>query len=356
MTNELAPLPQSVSVEQANAWITLAEGKNNLMQHLSAQALAMQKILIDLNKCEDYRKIDESLATYRKQHDEMVKTRKAFTSQIEKGIIQPLMAKEKEVDPKENPLYNEMANKSLQKRKEEAAAAEKENQRLRELGEFKAHVQNGWLAVELAYTKALRDKVLENYTTDLSAGVRRRIEDTTLTLDSVEIPKMEKFTASIITREEMASIYNSIPKPNFDDICVKIGTEQVDMYRNFESDLKNKEQAIAHQKNAALLKEKDDENKAKSEAAITTLITTSEVVEVVAPKIKKSVKVVIVESPEWAKAVIAAFITNLNDLAPYIRVKSWSKLSIGQMADYLGKYATDTGDSFAGLQLEELEK
>jgi hypothetical protein len=43
-------------------------------------------------------------------------------------------------------------------------------------------------------------------------------------------------------------------------------------------------------------------------------------------------------------------------LQKYIRVKSWSKLSIGQMGEYLAKFVTETGDLINSLQFEEVQK
>ena len=63
-----------------------------------------------------------------------------------------------------------------------------------------------------------------------------------------------------------------------------------------------------------------------------------------------------VESEQWAKAVMAAFIVNLPNLGKWLRVKSWGNLKIGQMADYLGKLATETGVVFTGLEMEEVCK
>ena len=127
-------------------------------------------------------------------------------------------------------------------------------------------------------------------------------------------------------------------------------------FANFASDIANADAAIKHQQDQAKLQEIEENKKAAEDMAITTLITASETVVLDTPKIKKTVEIVVVESEQWAKAVMAAFIINLPSLAKYIRVKSWSKLSIGQMATTLGQLATETGIVYNGLSFNEIEK
>jgi hypothetical protein len=94
----------------------------------------------------------------------------------------------------------------------------------------------------------------------------------------------------------------------------------------------------------------------KESAAINTLVSKSEVVEVDAPVIKVSYTIEVRETEAWAKLVMTSFILHLPSLAKYIRVKSWAKLTIGQMADYLAKLATDEDIMIQGLLYREVEK
>ena len=55
-------------------------------------------------------------------------------------------------------------------------------------------------------------------------------------------------------------------------------------------------------------------------------------------------------------AVITNFVKNWQHVNKYVKVKSWAKLSIGQMADALSKHISETGETFANLETEEICK
>ena len=149
-------------------------------------------------------------------------------------------------------------------------------------------------------------------------------------------------------------IFNTIAKPNYKDIYNSFNIEE--HFANFESDKKNADAAIKNGKERQLLYEMQNNRALATETSLTTIIAASEVAEVVAPKIKREMKIVIEESERWAKAVIAEFIIRMPFLQKYIRVKSWSKLSVGQMGEYLAKFVTETGDLINSLKFEEVQK
>lgn len=349
--------PQPVTEEQANAWVGLAQQKNQIVFELGKQELAAQQILLPLSQDATYETIDIALSAYRKAHSEMVEYRKPFTNAVNTGIIEPLMAFEKRVDPKNNQSYNALAQRSLGLRKEEANKAALINAKKQEIANFKAHVFNEFSRVVTEWRAAIRRGFQHQYQIMLKEHTETppvaTIKDM---MSQIAPPVINRFEARYLTREEMFEIYEGSQKPNYVQYLEDLYKEVDDLFANYSSDLANAEAAIKHQENAAKLLELEEANKAKEEQAMTTLITTAETVVIETPKIKKTVQVTVIESEQWAKAVMAAFIVNLPKLTKYIRVKSWSKLSIGQMATYLGQLATDTGEKLNGLQLEEVEK
>jgi hypothetical protein len=54
--------------------------------------------------------------------------------------------------------------------------------------------------------------------------------------------------------------------------------------------------------------------------------------------------------------VLTNFIKNWQYVNKYVKVKSWAKLSIGQMAEALAKHISETGETFANLTTEEVCK
>jgi len=362
VTNEVlelrqtAPLP--VTQEQANAWVGLAQEKNRLMFELGRMELSAQNILLRVQG-EDvpYSKIDIALAEYRKAFTSLQEIRKAFTGQIDAGIIQPLMVFEKRVDPRGNEHYNALSSRSLQLRKAEADKAALANAKNQEISSFKAHIANEFSRVVTEYRAIIRREFTGHYQKCLKDKIADPgVEKVKEMLVQIAPPNVSKFNARYLSGEELLQIYNESPKPDYASYYDELMSEVDSLFANYSSDLANAEKAIKHQQDQARLKELEEANKAKEEQALNTLIATSETVVIEEPKIKRTVQVTVVESEAWAKNVMASFITNLPKLTKYIRVKSWSKLNIGQMATYLGQYATDEGVSFPGLSLKEVEK
>jgi hypothetical protein len=346
MSNELA-LQVAALTPQHQAWIGMAEAKNNLVADLTEKELAAQGLLIIQNT--DHELIDAALAVYRKAHSEMVESRKGFTNQIDAGIIQPLMAFEKRVDPAKNTSYLTLASQSLSLRKSAAEAAASQNAINQELASFKAHCTNEFFRTCAEYRTMLRREISTIYEYYLKLKMAPDTDRIKKHLQDVAVSANTKFIPVRITQDQMVSIYNEIHKPDYNLVLEEILKEAETTFANFTSDLANADLAIEAQQQAAQLTQIAENQKVAEETAINTLIISAETVVVETPKIKSTYQITIIESEGWAKAIMAGFITNLPALAKYIRVKSWSKLSIGQMAEYLAKLATDTETKIKGV-------
>jgi hypothetical protein len=363
MNNELqlAPppaVPMPVSKEQAAAWVGLAQEKNRVAFELEKGELAAQSILLRVSR-EDaaYEAIDIALMEYRKAFTNLQELRKPFTNQVDAGIVQPLMAFEKRVDPKANATYTALSARSLALRKAEADQAAIANAKNQEVASFKAFVANEFSRVATEYRAIIRREIAGHYATMLGDHVENPALATVKDmLRGIVPPPVAKFNARYLTNQELSNIFNDIPKLDYEGYYNDLMRELDDTFANYSSDLANAAAAIEHHAKQAKLQEMEEANKAKEEQALNTLIATAETVVIDESKIKRTVQVIVIESEAWAKTVMAAFITNMPKLVKYIRVRSWSKLSIGQMATYLGQYATEEGVTFQGLQLEGVEK
>jgi hypothetical protein len=339
---------------QHEAWIRMADAKNEILANLQQSELNAQSMLVVHGS--DYKEIDNALAAYRKAYSDMVELRKSFTNQIDRGIIQPLMAFEKRVDPKANELYQRLERNSLALRKEEADRVARANQINQELASFKAHCTNEFFRCAAEYRASIRREITKQYEYWLNEGTAPDMDKLRKALEMVPVPSVGKFSPVLITKEQMTEVYQGIHKPNYETIFAEMMGELDGTFANFKSDLANKKQAIARQKDAEQLAAIQQQHQVAEETAINTLIATSEAVVITEPTIKRTYTITVIESEAWAKAVMAGFITHLPHLAKYIRVKSWSKLSIGQMAEYLAKYANDTNTQIQGLQYESIER
>lgn len=356
--NELSTITTiqiDIPEQQASAWISLAKQKNEVAAELTRRELACQQILIP--EPVTYQEIDTVLASYRKAVTELADYRKAFTNKITGALITPFMEPEKRLSEKTNERYIELSNRSSSLRKEEERKAAEINAKNQESASFKAFIQNEYTRIAAEYRAELRKSINVMYASWLNDNVQQPDTATLINLLSkIEIPKIGKFNPKYLSREEMIEIFNKEPKPDYARILADAQGSVQEVFANYQSDLQNREAAIAHQKQQEELRKKEEEERLAQQQAVNTLIATAEAVQIETPKIKRTVEIVVVESETWAKAVMAAFIVNLPNLHRYIRVKSWSKLSIGQMADALSKHATETGECFNGMELKEVEK
>lgn len=341
--------------KQASAWLTLGEKKSTVSKEIISRELACQAIITPDFKT--FEEIDTALASYRKAVAALSDYRKEFTSKITEALISPFMEPEKRLSEKTNERYIELSARSLSLRKEEEKKAAEANAKNKEAASFKAFIQNEYFRIAAEYRAELRESINVMYASWLNDNVQQP-DTRTLTniLFKIEIPKIGKFNPTYLSREEMIEIFNSVPKPDYSEMLTDAQGSVQEVFANYQSDLQNREAAIAHQKQQEELRKKEEEERLAQQQAVNTLIATADAVQIETPKIKRTVEIIVVESESWAKAVMSAFIVNLPHLTGYLRVKSWSKLSIGQMADALGKFATETGECFAGLELKEVEK
>lgn len=100
---------------------------------------------------------------------------------------------------------------------------------------------------------------------------------------------------------------------------------------------------------------KETNDRLKESIAINTLVGMAETATIAGPKIKKTLVVEVSENEGWAKTVMMAYLKNFNDCKKYRR-GSFSKMSLGQMADQLGKLATETGIIYSALNFVEIVK
>jgi len=355
---------QPVTDAQRQAWSMLPDSKAKLSQDLQNQELQAQGILlrVDDPQIVDYTVIEAALTEYRNVFNKMQEDRKAFTNIINGKIIQPLMEYEKRVDHVKNPKYIELFNKVVDLKKKAAAEADTINNRNREAAQFAAHVQNEYQRTAGIYQAFLRKEIDALYQSNLSnkvpwASVQPAINQLKGHLANWQKPPMAKFIPRFISLEQMNQIWKEQLLPDWDRYLNTALKYMDDLFVNYESDLANAEAAIKHNEEMSAKASLEAAEAAKESEAINNLVTQAEVVLVEQPKLKKTLKVVVPSDPKWndqfAVTVMAAFIANRQNLIKYLRVSSWANLKISQMVDALGKLATETGEVFKGLELEE---
>lgn len=357
MNTQLAvqpPVSTEVTPTQEKAWIGLALQKNLLSASLKTMELQAQSILLGVMQSQDYKAIDTALIAYRNLNTGMIEHRKPFTNAIDTGIVQPLMAFEKRV--KDSPEYATLTARSLALRKAESDRANGANQKNQEIARFKAHVENEFFRVAAEYRGLLRKESVNQYEIALKEKLSGNTADIKRMMQTLAVPATNKFQTNLLTGEEMLSIFQGVTKPDYAGMYAEACKDLDKMFANFDSDMANAENALRHVQEQSKLTEIAETKQLQENVAINTLIANAETVIIEEPKIKRNLTVVVVESEVWAKSVMAAFIVNMPHLGKYIRVKSWSKLSIGQMAVALGQLSSETGITYTNIQLTEVEK
>jgi predicted metal-dependent hydrolase len=158
-----------------------------------------------------------------------------------------------------------------------------------------------------------------------------------------------------ITDQEALDIFHSIDKYEPSNDLAYYQTLVNDRFAMYGHDLAN-EESLTKLLQEQQLRVSQAEQELKADIATNTLIAQAETLIVDTPKVKREIKIVVIESEAWAMAVMTNFIKNWQYVNKYVKVKSWAKLSIGQMAEALAKHISETGETFTNLQTEEVCK
>lgn len=328
---------------QQQGWIRLADMKSSLFEELQKAELQVQGILSEINS--------DNLKSAKSVMADAKEKRMSFTRLIDEKLLNPAMDYEKRM----NHVISAAAVVELEMRKKAEQEALQAQEILNEEAALRTHIINEWFRIaaenRLNYEKAIE----ASYRNCLACRVPAKkipamIYDMQNILEQFEIPQMVKFNRVHVSDARAVEIYNSIDKydPVFNLMDAK--KKAAERWNNYEMDLANAEAAIKALEKAASEREAAIAEEIAIETATNVLIAQAETVTIETPKIKREMKVIVVESEAWAKAVLVNFIKVFP--VDKLRVKSWSKLTLAQMAEALGK----SGAELHNLQFEEVCK
>ena len=345
-----------VTEQQTAAWVALATKKNEVVASLTTSELELQQILLAADQT-DYTKIDSSLAVYRKKLNELIESRKEFTSVINSKLIEPLMAFEKRADYKVNETYLKLNATALQLKKEDEAKKLQAQAIERERSAYTAHIVNQIAMIESTYRSDLKSCVEMIYAEMLQhKSPKPNYDNIQLSLRAVAKVSGAKMQTQHLSVDEKAAIYTAVKKPDYDAILAQFVETLPDYFINYDSDLSNAKQAIVNREIEAKLRKQKEDKQLAANAAVNNLIAQAAVPVVDMPKIKREMVIEKENSAFWAQAIIGTFLANMPTLQSYCRVKEWANLSIGQMADAIAKHGTETGEQFKGITYKTVEK
>lgn len=339
-----------------SGWIKLADIKTALFNELQAAELAVQDLVngIDGNPLPI---VQANLKSAKQVMADAKAKRLEFTRMIDDKLIIPTMDFEKRM------AANIDAGSiiELELRKQAAESAESQQLFANEVAALKAHITNEWFRIAAQYRYELENITLETYQNCLKTKqhidlIPAMVVDMERILDKWKLPEFQKFERKLVKDGHAKEIFDSIEKYNpANDLQTAKNNIKI-IWSTYPNDLANADAAIESIDKHKQVAEMAMQMEVELESQTNALIAEAGTFIVETPKIKKELKIVADESEQWGKNIVSNFIRLWPYCNKYIRVKSWSKLTIGQMADALAKHINETGNVIPGIETIEVCK
>ena len=341
---------------QQTGWIKLSDIKSALFDDLQRAELAVQDYI---NGIEDnpLDVVQHNLKSAKQVMADAKSKRLEFTRMIDEKLINPTMEFEKRMAAN----IESGSAIELEMRKQAAEAAQSQQMIANEAAALKAHIVNEWFRIAAQYRYELERITLESYQNCLKDKqpphcIPTMVQDMKRILDGWKLPEFEKFERKFVPDGHAKEIFDSIEKYNPADDLQTAKNNVSAVWSTYANDLANADAAIEsiekHKQVAEMAMQMDLE----LETATNALIAEAETLIVETPKVKKEMKIVAEETEQWAKTIVSNFVRLWPYCNKYVRVKSWQKLTIGQMADALAKHINETGNVIPGVEMVEVCK
>lgn len=341
---------------QQTGWVKLSDIKSALFDDLQRAELAVQDYIngIEGNPLDV---VQHNLKSAKQTLADAKSKRLEFTRMIDEKLITPTMEYEKRMAAN----IETGSAIELEMRKQAADIAQAQQLIANEAAALKAHIVNEWFGIAAQYRFELERITLESYQNCLKARqpvehIPGMIADMESILDNWKLPEFEKFERKHVKDGHAKEIFDSIEKYNPADDLRNAKKNISVIWSTYSNDLANADAAIEsidqHKKLAQMALHVEID----LETSTNALIAEAETLIVETPKVKKEMKIVSEESEQWAKTIVSNFVRNWPHCNKHVRVKSWSKLTIGQMADALAKHINETGNMITGIELIEVCK
>ena len=346
--NQLTPIQ--------SGWIKLADIKTALFNDLERAELAVQGYMngIEGNALDV---VQNNIKSAKIVMADAKSKRLEFTRMIDEKLITPATAFEKRMAEQ----IEQAAAIELEMRKQAAENAGKQQAIANEAAALKAHIVNEWFRIAAQYRHELERVTLESYSNCLKEkhpphSIPAMVQDMKRILNEWKLPEFQKFDRKLVSDGLAKEIYDSIEKYNpADDLQTAIKNISV-IWSTYSNDLANADVAIESIEKHKQIAEMAFEMDLEFETATNALIAEAETLIVETPKVKKEIKIKVEETEQWAKTIVSNFIRLWPYVNQYVRVKSWTKLTIGQMADALAKHINETGNVIPGIETIEVCK
>jgi hypothetical protein len=337
-------------------WLTFGHLKVTTFDALEKDELAIQQILNGYKDVTELKEIQDMIAKAKALAQESKERRLHLTNMFLEKVSRPSMEFEKRNDA----LISQANAHELTLRKEVVKKNEAESFKEREKFALKAHVENEYYRIAAKYKQDLEVMVLDSYKNALknktpNKEIKAYKKQIVEWLKEIKLDAFVKYECKHLSKEEKMAEFKSVkPYTGKDDLQAAIDTLE-DTFAMYSEDLKNRTKAIKKTESKIDHVETETEKDIVVTTEINNMTAEAEPLTLSGgPTIKKKWEVVEENTADWALAVIGMFLGQLSKTREHIRVSSWSKLTIGQMAAACAK----VGDPklFPKLKFKEIEK
>lgn len=343
-------------------WVRLADLKVLINDKLTKGELDVQQKVAAALKSEDLATVQTVLKEVKDIATENKDARLYFTNMVKEKVTDPLMVFEK----RNEALITELGQKEFTLRKAANSKQEAERDKKTEENQLKAHIQNEHLRIGHDYRSRLAKLISDAYTTALKDKVpvdtiKNYVKQIHNFLAAEKLSPFIKFERRYVSDAEAQAIYKSI-EPYKSKADLEAALESLEQtFSMYKNDLANSKKAIAAEKKRAEDEAEAERQRIERETATNTLVGQADTYYLEETKgakttIKKQYEMEDENTPEWCFCVLAAFMGNIGTLQQYIKVKTWSKLTIGQMCTAIAKLHSEKGVKFPDLKFKVIEK
>ncbi len=341
---------------QQSGWIKLAGIKENLVNNLNNAELSIQGILADLQS-KDHFHIEHAINEAKSVFKIAKGSRLEFTRLIDDKLINPIMDYEKRMQKN----IDAGIVIELEARKAEAMRIQSEQIYLNEVAALKTHIKNERARVKNKYIDDLRKGInvmyreflLAKRTIDEIYSMKVEVADF---IQFFKLDEFQRFSLNAVTSAQAFDIFQEFETYNGKEDLKNAIDSIDDVFKTYQLDLQNAEMAILanQQKQNEIDKIRNEQQ--TFEKLSNELIDDANSVKLEMPKFKNEIRIVNDNTETWALNIITHFMKNYQFISKHIKVKSWDKLTLGQMSTALAKHIQETGEQIPSFQIEEICK
>jgi hypothetical protein len=341
---------------QQHGWVKLAGIKETLVNNLNNAELSIQGILADLQS-KDHANIEHAINEAKSVFKQAKGSRLEFTRLIDDKLINPIMDYEKRMQKN----IDAGVVIELEARKAEALRIQAEQIYLNEVAAFKTHIKNELARIKNKYIDDLRkginvmyrEYLLQKEPIENIAQMKLHAENF---IKSFKLDDFQKFPLHAVTNEQAFEIWEEMGTYNPEQDLSNALDSIDDVFKTYQLDLQNAEMAILANQQKQNEIDKSRLEQQTFEKLSNELIDDANSVKLEMPKFKNEIRIVFENSETWALNIITHFMKNYQFISKHIKVKTWDKLTLGQMSTALAKHIQETGEQIPSFQIEEICK